>query len=133
MPKKILIVEDDRVARELVQRALSQHGYQIMTAQDGGVALESFNKNQLDLILLDIEMPNVNGYTFITELRRQEAEKGSAKIPVVVLTTSKEEQDKTESFKLGVAGYMIKPVDYKQFVEVIRTIDLYWTLSEMPE
>ncbi|MBK5191412.1 MAG: response regulator, partial [Methanosarcinales archaeon] len=53
-------------------------------------------------------------------------------VPVVVLTTSQEEQDKVDSFDLGVAGYMIKPVDYQQFVEVIRTIDLYWTLSELP-
>ncbi|MCZ6774822.1 MAG: response regulator, partial [Ignavibacteria bacterium] len=54
-------------------------------------------------------------------------------IPVIVLTTSKEERDRIESFKLGVAGYMIKPVDYQQFVEVIRAIDLYWTLSELPD
>jgi DNA-binding response OmpR family regulator len=51
----------------------------------------------------------------------------------VVLTTSTEEQDRVNSFNLGVAGYMIKPVDYRHFVEVVRTIDLYWTLSELPE
>jgi len=51
---------------------------------------------------------------------------------VVVLTTSREEQDRFSSFNLGVAGYMIKPVDYLQFVEVIRAINLYWTLSELP-
>ena len=54
-------------------------------------------------------------------------------IPVVVLTTSKEEQDKVDSYNLGVAGYMVKPVDYQQFVEVIRAIHLYWTLCELPE
>ncbi|RMG35517.1 MAG: response regulator, partial [Methanobacteriota archaeon] len=54
-------------------------------------------------------------------------------IPVVVLTTSKEERDRVESFKHSVAGYMVKPVDYVQFVETIRTIKMYWTLSELPE
>jgi DNA-binding response OmpR family regulator len=53
-------------------------------------------------------------------------------IPVVVLTTSEEQQDKVNSFNLGVAGYMAKPVDYRQFVEVMRSIDAYWTISEMP-
>ena len=51
---------------------------------------------------------------------------------MVVLTTSEEQQDKVNSFNLGVAGYMAKPVDYRQFVEVMRTINAYWTVSEMP-
>ncbi len=51
---------------------------------------------------------------------------------MVVLTTSEEQQDKVNSFYLGVAGYMAKPVDYRQFVEVMRSIDTYWTISEMP-
>ena len=54
------------------------------------------------------------------------------RFPVVVLTTSEEQQDKVNSFDLGVAGYMAKPVDYRQFVEVMRTIDAYWTISEVP-
>lgn len=53
-------------------------------------------------------------------------------IPVVVLTTSDEQQDKVNSFNLSVAGYVSKPVDYRQFVEVMRTIDAYWTMGEMP-
>ena len=75
-------------------------------------------------------MPKMNGIEFLDALRSEEEFK---RIPVVILSTSKEEQDKLESFNLGAAGYMIKPVDYKKFVEVIRTIDLYWTLSELPE
>jgi DNA-binding response OmpR family regulator len=53
-------------------------------------------------------------------------------IPVVVLTTSDEQQDKLNSFNLGVAGYIAKPVDYRQFVEVMRSVNAYWTISEMP-
>lgn len=55
------------------------------------------------------------------------------RIPVVVLTTSEGQQDKVNSFDLGVVGYMAKPVDYRQFVEVMRSIDVYWTISEMPQ
>jgi CheY-like chemotaxis protein len=53
------------------------------------------------------------------------------KIPVTVLTTSEEERDRSECFDLGVAGYMLKPVDYSRFIEIIRTIDRYWTLSKL--
>ena len=55
------------------------------------------------------------------------------RIPVVVLTTSSNDQDMVESFNLSVAGYIIKPVDYKNFIEAMKTIDMYWTLSELPD
>ena len=81
------------------------------------------------IVLLDLNMPRMNGMEFLQHVRSDERLK---RIPVVVLTTSREEQDRFSSFNLGVAGYMIKPVDYLQFVEVIRAINLYWTLSELP-
>jgi CheY-like chemotaxis protein len=81
------------------------------------------------IILLDLNMPKMNGIEFLKIVKQDDLLK---RIPVIVLTTSKEEQDRVESFKLGVAGYMIKPVDYLQFVEVMRTINMYWTLSELP-
>ncbi len=82
------------------------------------------------VILLDLNMPKMNGIEFLTIAKQDELLR---KIPVVVLTTSREDQDKADSFNLGISGYMVKPVDYKRFVEVIKTIDLYWTLSELPE
>jgi len=72
----------------------------------------------------------MNGIEFLKIIKNDKKYK---KIPVIVLTTSREERDKVDSFELGVAGYMVKPVDYLQFVEVIKTIHLYWTLSELPE
>ena len=88
-------------------------------------------KNDLPgIILLDLNMPKMNGIEF---LRVMKTDNSIKRIPVIVLTTSKEEQDKIDSFNLGVAGYMIKPVDYLQFVETMRTIDMYWTLSELPD
>ena len=82
------------------------------------------------VILLDLNMPKMNGTEFLKVVK---ADPMLRRIPVVVLTTSNEERDIVESFKLSVAGYIIKPVDYRKFVEAIQTIDLYWTLSELPE
>ncbi|NTW49516.1 MAG: response regulator, partial [Chlorobiales bacterium] len=79
------------------------------------------------IILLDINMPKMNGIEF---MRVVKADPQLKLIPIVVLTTSREDQDRIESFDLGAAGYMIKPVDYIQFVETVRAIDVYWTISE---
>jgi DNA-binding NarL/FixJ family response regulator len=71
----------------------------------------------------------MNGVEFLKVVKADDVLKS---IPVVVLTTSQEEQDVVESFKLSAAGYIVKPVDYKKFVEAMRTINIYWTLSELP-
>ena len=81
------------------------------------------------IILLDLNMPKMSGIEFLRIIRQDEKFR---RIPVVVLTTSNDERDRVESFNLCIAGYMLKPVDYQQFVDVVRTIDLYWTLSEFP-
>lgn len=81
------------------------------------------------LILLDLNMPVMNGIEF---LQVAKADPELKRTPVVALTTSDEQEDKMESFDLGVAGYMRKPVEYQQFVEIMRTIDAYWTISESP-
>jgi CheY-like chemotaxis protein len=81
------------------------------------------------IILLDLNMPVMSGLEFLQVVKNDEALR---RFPVIVLTTSEEQQDKLNSFNLGVAGYMAKPVDYRQFVEVMRSIDLYWTISELP-
>ena len=81
------------------------------------------------IIFLDLNMPIMNGIEFLQTVKGDEQ---LMRIPVVVLTTSDEQQDKINSFNFGVSGYMAKPVDYAQFVEVMRSIDGYWTISEMP-
>ncbi|MBT3260064.1 MAG: response regulator [Deltaproteobacteria bacterium] len=133
--KPILLIEDDQVDAMTVKRALKEikvtNRLDIM--QNGEEAL-SFLRNPENekpgIILLDLNMPKMNGIEFLKIAKRDETLK---RIPVVVLTTSKAEQDKVDSFDLGVVGYMLKPVDYIKFVEVVRTIDLYWTLSELPD
>lgn len=132
--KPILLVEDDVVDQMTVQRAMKDCNItnRLGIAGNGEEALERLRNSGAELpgiILLDLNMPRMNGIEFLEEVKRDESIK---MIPVVVLTTSKEERDKTESFKLGVAGYMVKPTDYVRFVDVMKTIRRYWTLSELP-
>lgn len=133
--KPILLVEDDQVDAMTVKRALKElHvANPVAHVEHGEAALAYLHdpgRVRPCLILLDLNMPVMGGIEF---LRAVKAEAGLRRIPVVVLTTSEEQRDKVESFDLGVAGYMRKPVDYHQFVETIRAIDAYWTLSELPE
>ena len=133
--KPILLVDDDRVDVMTTKRALKDINVTnpIYTAGNGEEAIELLRDGKTEkpgVILLDLNMPRMNGIEFLRVIKNDAALK---RIPVVVLTTSKEEEDKVESFSLGVAGYMIKPVDYIKFVEVIRAINMYWTLSELTE
>ncbi|MCF6158444.1 MAG: response regulator [wastewater metagenome] len=129
----ILLVEDDIVDQMTVKRALKdiKIANPLKITSNGEEALEFLKdeKNELPgIILLDLNMPRMNGIEFLKIAKMNDRIR---KIPVIVLTTSKEEKDRISTFDLSVAGYMIKPVDYLQFVEVIRTINLYWTLSEL--
>ncbi len=130
----ILLVEDDAVDVMTIKRAFSDINITnpVKVCENGIKALEYLQNPENEfpgIILLDLNMPKMNGIEFLQEIKKDHILK---LIPVVVLTTSKEEQDKFETYELGVAGYMIKPVDYLQFVETIRTIHLYWTISELP-
>jgi CheY-like chemotaxis protein len=133
--KPILLVEDDQVDAMTVKRALKELHVTnpLMHRENGDTALASLRDPGSErpcIILLDLNMPIMNGIEFLQAVKRDNELR---RIPVVVLTTSEEQQDKVDSFNLGVAGYMAKPVDYRQFVEVMRSINTYWTISEMPE
>jgi len=82
------------------------------------------------VILLDLNMPRMNGIEFLKNVKTHA---GLKKVPVIVLTTSRTEQDINASFELGAAGYMVKPLDYREFIDAIVTIARYWQLSELPE
>ncbi len=132
--RPILLVEDDQVDAMTVKRALKEIKItnRLDITSDGEQALAHLRDAQNEtpcIILLDLNMPRMNGIEFLRVIKQDETLK---RVPVVVLTSSMEQRDKVDSFGLGVAGYMLKPVDYAQFVEVMRTIDLYWTLSELP-
>ena len=132
--KPIMLVEDDQIDVMSVKRALQELNVTntLNVVGDGLEALE-FLRDPANvspcIILLDLQMPRMGGIEFLQVIKQDDVLKS---IPVVVLTTSDEDQDKVASFKLSVAGYIIKPVDYRQFVEAMRTIRLYWTLSELP-
>ncbi|MEN6578361.1 MAG: response regulator [Phycisphaerales bacterium] len=133
--RPVLLVEDDSIDAMTVQRAFRELkvANPLKRATNGEEALAYLQDEANDLpcvILLDLNMPKMNGTEF---LRVAKADPTLRKIPVVVLTTSSEERDVVESFRLSVAGYIIKPVDYRNFVEAVRMIDIYWTLSELPE
>lgn len=132
--KAILLIEDDKVDAMTVQRALKELrvSNRLVHVENGEEALSYLRDPEEELpciILLDLNMPIMNGIEF---LQAAKSDAVFRRIPVVVLTTSEEQEDKCESFSLGVAGYMRKPVDYRQFVETIRSIDAYWTISELP-
>ncbi len=132
--KPILLIEDDNVDVMTVERVFRdlKIANQLVSTSNGEQALEYLRTNgnkKPCVILLDLNMPKMNGTEFLKIVKTDEA---LQKIPVVVLTTSSQQQDVVESFKLGAAGYMVKSVDYGKFVETIRTINLYWTLSELP-
>ncbi|MGY6274237.1 response regulator [Methylomonas sp. MgM2] len=132
--RPVLLVEDDLVDAMTVRRALKElHvGNPLVHVENGEEALNYLHGCGQELpclILLDLNMPVMNGLEFLQVSKTTAALKC---IPVVALTTSDEQWDKVESFQLGVAGYMCKPVEYGQFVEIMRTIDAYWSISESP-
>jgi len=133
--KPVLLVEDDSVDAMTVKRAFKDLKVlnPLVLTTNGEEALRYLRNESNEkpcVTLLDLNMPKMNGIEFLKVVKADDVLK---KIPVVVLTTSKEESDIVESFNLSVAGYIVKPVDYKKFVEAVRAIEVYWTLSELPD
>jgi len=133
--KSILLVEDDIVDMMSVKRALKDINVTnpMYHVENGIKALEYLADKENPrptIILLDLNMPKMGGIEFLSVMKKDETIR---RIPVIILTTSRAEYDKIQSYDLGVAGYMIKPVDYQQFMETIRAMCMYWTLSEVSE
>ena len=136
----ILLVEDDELDVMNVQRAFRKNNIAnpLYVASNGIEALEMLrgrdgNKPAVPedrrLILLDLNMPRMGGIEFLRELR---ADPRLRHITVVVLTTSDEERDKVDAYHLNVAGYILKPVTLSAFVEIMATLNKYWTVNELP-
>ena len=132
--KPILLVEDDDVDAIITKRALGDIKVtnELVHRVNGEDALD-YLQNQANpkpcFILLDLNMPRMNGFEF---LKIAKADESLKKIPVIVLTTSDEDRNVVDSFNLHAAGYIVKPVDYKQFIKAMRTLDVYWTLNRLP-
>lgn len=134
---EILLVEDNPHDQELTLRALKkQHlANHIHIANDGAEAIDYIFStglhagkpinHGLKVILLDLKLPKVDG---IEVLRAVKADERTKKIPVVVMTSSKEERDIVETYRLGVNSYIVKPVDFEKFMKAVADIGLYWLL-----
>jgi len=108
---KIMVVEDDNNARKLMETVLRQHGYDPIGARDGIDALEKMESHHVDLIVLDIMMPRMDGYEFTRTLRESGSE-----IPILMVTAKEGLQDKRMGFIIGTDDYMVKPVDEEEML-----------------
>jgi CheY-like chemotaxis protein len=131
----ILLVEDDEVDVMNVRRAFEKNHITnpLFVAGNGLEALDKLRSGEVPqgrrIVLLDLNMPKMNGIEFLRELRNDPA---LAATPVVVLTTSNNDRDKIDAFNLNVAGYLVKPVTFAEFSDLMVTLNKYWTLVEMP-
>lgn len=140
-PIDILLVEDNPNDLELALRALKRHNLanNVVVVRDGADALDFIFRGGAyvdrpmegnpKLILLDLKLPKVDGLDVLRKIKSDERTKS---IPVVILTSSKEERDVIESYKLGVNSYMVKPVDFDQFIECVSEIGFYWLVCNEP-
>jgi len=131
----ILLVDDDDIDVMNVRRAFERGNISnpLYVASDGIEALRMLRSNEVPqgrrIILLDLNMPRMSGIEMLRSLRADPVLKNT---PVVVLTTSNEDRDRTEAYGLHVAGYLLKPVTFLNFVEVMVTLNRYWQLVEYP-
>ena len=131
---EILLVEDNPDDAGLTIRALKKSNLanRLLHLEDGQEAIDFLfnNENELPrLILLDLKMPKVDG---IDVLRKLKADQKRKVIPVVVLTSSKEERDIVESYQLGVNAYIVKPVDFNQFSKAVTELGMFWMVLNQP-
>jgi two-component system, response regulator len=138
---EILLVEDNPTDLELALRVFKKHelAHRIEVARDGAEALDFLfgtgayaDRGRIrypKVILLDLKLPKIGG---LEVLRRIKGDPRTRTIPVVVLTSSREDKDMVESYQLGVNSYIVKPVDFDQFSNCLRDIGMYWLLSNAP-
>jgi len=131
----ILLVEDDAVDVMNVKRAFARNHITnpLFVAGDGLEALQKLRSSEIPrdrrMVLLDLSLPRMNGIEFLTEMRKDPE---LASIPVVVLTTSTDDGDRLEAYQLNVAGYLLKPVTFAAFCDLMTALNKYWTLVELP-
>ena len=139
--RTILLVEDNKDDEELTLRALARNniGNRVVVVRDGQEALDWLEgvgshagRSPADapaLILLDLKLPKVDGLEVLQRLRANPA---TQLVPVVILTSSREERDRIEGYKGGANSYVQKPVDFNQFVDAVRQLGIYWLMLNEP-
>jgi CheY-like chemotaxis protein len=137
---RILLVEDDPSDVELTLEALAEYNLanEVVVARDGKLALDylhrrgEFNARADEnpaVMLLDLKLPKVNGLEVLQQVKSDERLR---MIPVVVLTSSQEEKDMMRSYKLGVNAYVVKPVDFHEFINAIKELGVFWAIVNQP-
>ena len=128
----ILLIEDDMIEVMKFNRTISKlgHPHKIIEAKNGEEALDFlYKKDRLpDIILLDLNMPKINGIEFLTALKQDNELRY---IPTIILTTSNNRRDVLECYKIGIAGYIIKPLKFDDYVELIKRALDYWSCNEL--
>jgi CheY-like chemotaxis protein len=138
--KRILLVEDDPKDVELTLTGLAEYNLanEVVVARDGEDALdylyrrgayEKRTNGNPAVMLLDLKLPKINGFEVLEKIRADESLK---LLPVVVLTSSHEERDLVASYKLGVNAYVVKPVDFHQFVNAVKELGVFWAVINEP-
>jgi CheY-like chemotaxis protein len=136
--RPILLVEDNPMDLDLTYQALKEHSVAnpIVACRDGEEALRYMEEHHLStdsqipiLVLLDLRLPKVDGIEVLRQARNDSVWK---QVPIVVLTTSRENKDIEAAYQLGVSSYIVKPVDFLAFTEVVKTIKVYWLLTNEP-
>lgn len=138
--KRILLVEDDPRDAELVLEALGDYNLanEVVIASDGEEALDylycrgNFKDRPIGnpaVVLLDLKLPKVSGMEVLRHIRSDEMLKMT---PIVILTSSREERDWIESYKLGINAYVVKPVDFHDFVEAVKELGVFWAVINEP-
>ncbi|AIQ74528.1 MULTISPECIES: response regulator transcription factor [Paenibacillus] len=113
----ILVVEDDKHVRRLLEAVLKREGYDVVTAEDGVKALEVLDSQHIDLIILDIMMPNMDGYEFAKEVRDADS-----LVPILMATAKQLPEDKKKGFRIGTDDYMTKPIDTEEMLLRIQAL-----------
>ena len=115
MSKKILVVDDEPDIHSVIKAVLSKKDYDVQSASDGQEALEKLSAQKYDLIILDVLMPNVNGFTVLQRIR----EGGQTDLPVIMLTAMSAERDIWKGYEKGATYYLTKPFENKQLVNIV--------------
>jgi two-component system chemotaxis response regulator CheY len=119
MPKKALIVDDSKSMREMVMFTLKSAEYEVIQAEDGIEALKVIGDQKIDLVITDLNMPNMNGLELIKELR---AKPGFAYTPILMLTTETDGFKKIEGKNMGATGWIVKPFEPARFIQIINKV-----------
>ena len=127
----ILLIEDDKIEIMKFQRVISKTElkHSVKEVNNGEEALDYLKNNSLpDIILLDLNMPKMSGIEFLTTLKKDDVYKY---IPTIILSTSDNPKDMMECYKIGIAGYMLKPLKYEDYIISINTLINYWSINQL--